>query len=63
MAIFLMIVFLTLSALTVYAFFKYYSSTPADQTVWKRMWTSVLLAAGAIATGIGAYFTHQGGSP
>ena len=44
-----------------YSVVTYYKATPADQSVGKRVWASVLLALGAIGGAITAWFS--GGTP
>jgi hypothetical protein len=44
-----------------YAVFTYYQSTPTDQSVAKRVWSSVVLAVGSIAGAVTSWFT--GGTP
>lgn len=40
-----------------YAMFTYYQSTPTDQSVAKRVWSSVVLALGSIAGAVTSWFS------
>lgn len=46
-----------------YSVATYYKSTPTDQSVAKRVWSSVVLAIGAIAGAITSWFTTPSSTP
>jgi hypothetical protein len=49
-------------AFIAWAIFTYYRATPADQTVWRRVWLSITAAAASLAAWV-ASFWAQGTPP